>query len=325
MSLIIKIKHYSLNLLALRAEMGSQARKLTAFGQSATELTALHSAYKERNDENAELKNKLAKLEAFSASSVLKGANNKNVIDDLNQKLAASEDSRKTCLANTATLESTSANQSRKITALTSKTAECVSLKSAYDELNSKKAELNSKLSEVTADDDKDGVLNPQDQCPTSPAGSAVNKEGCPDIKDADSDGVADANDLCASTATGSSVNEFGCTAAENITLKGVTFNTGSATLRSSSYSILDAAAETLAKAPNLKVEVSGHTDFQGSAAVNKRLSQRRANSVMIYLIRKGVNAANLSATGYGEESPIATNDTAEGRATNRRVELKIK
>ncbi len=309
----------------LHNNAGAQSRKLTALGQSATELSALKSAYKARNNENAQLKAKLGKLDSLQTSTVLKDAQNKNIIDELKKKLVALDGQRKSCITKTAALETTSSNQVRKINALTSKTAECVALKSAYDSLNSKKADLSTQLTAATADDDSDGILNSLDKCPTSPAGSNVNAKGCPDIKDADTDGVADANDLCANTVAGTTVNEFGCTATDNITLKGVTFNVGSATLRQSSFPVLDAAADTLNKASDLKVQVSGYTDYQGSAAINKRLSQRRANTVMIYLIRKGVNAGNLSAVGYGEKNPIATNETAAGRATNRRVELKIK
>ena len=72
-------------------------------------------------------------------------------------------------------------------------------------------------------------------------------------------------------------------------------------------------------------IEVAGYTDNQGGVNSNQRLSQRRANTVMLKLIENGVQADKLTAKGYGVESPVATNATAEGRATNRRVELKIR
>ena len=75
----------------------------------------------------------------------------------------------------------------------------------------------------------------------------------------------------------------------------------------------------------SLKLEISGHTDNQGGSAINKSLSQRRANSVMIHLIKQGVEASRLIAKGYGDQNPIADNKTAEGRKLNRRVELKIR
>ena len=180
-------------------------------------------------------------------------------------------------------------------------------------------------LSGCFADSDKDGVANSLDKCPASPEGSAVNDEGCPAIKDTDKDGVADKDDLCPASKQGETVNKFGCTPTENINLKGVTFATGSATLTSSSLPILNRAAKILIDNPAIKVEIAGHTDNKGLAAVNKRLSQRRANTVMKYLIKKGVKANRLSAKGYGESQPIASNKTESGRATNRRVEMKIK
>ena len=75
---------------------------------------------------------------------------------------------------------------------------------------------------------------------------------------------------------------------------------------------------------PSLRVEVGGHTDSDGRQSSNQRLSQSRADAVRRYLISKNVRAANLTAKGYGETSPIATNATAAGKAQNRRVELKI-
>lgn len=70
-------------------------------------------------------------------------------------------------------------------------------------------------------------------------------------------------------------------------------------------------------------MEVAGHTDNRGTAQLNRDLSQRRAESVMRYLVSKGANAANLSARGYGPDSPVADNKTSAGRAENRRVELR--
>lgn len=195
--------------------------------------------------------------------------------------------------------------------------------------------EVKSNLAKATADKDKDGVLDKDDKCPSSPFGSHVNAEGCPKVvavvtppapasTDADNDGVADGSDLCPTSEAGATVNEFGCKADQNITLEGVTFRLGSVKLKNSSLPILDAAANSIKSNPNLKIQIEGHTDNQGWTGANKRLSQRRANTVMIYLIRKGVKAENLSAKGYGESQPVTTNDTTAGRAKNRRVDLKI-
>ncbi|MEE9326399.1 MAG: OmpA family protein [Cocleimonas sp.] len=300
---------------------GSQTRKLAALGQSANELLAIKSAYKERNDETEALKLKLAELNTLKKTSDA-ACDLKST--DLQSKLSNSQDSYKTLLAKVATLETESANQARKITVLTSSSNELTALKSAYKDLNSKKETISTQLATATADTDKDGVLDSSDKCPSSPFGSHVNELGCPKVQDADNDGVADASDLCKNSAAGSTVNEFGCTPTENITLKGVTFNTGSAQLTAASLPILDAAANTLNQNPNLKIEIAGYTDNSGIAEINKNLSKRRANTVMIHLIKKGVDAVRLTAKGYGEQAPVASNATADGRATNRRVELKI-
>ncbi len=142
-----------------------------------------------------------------------------------------------------------------------------------------------------------------------------------PAVMDSDGDGVIDSRDRCPGTAKGITVDPNGC---EVIVLKGVNFKTNSAKLTASSTAILDSAAVALKKRGDIKVEVAGHTDSQGAAAYNRQLSGQRANTVRAYLISKGVKAENLSARGYGEDEPVASNDTAAGRAANRRVELRI-
>ena len=119
-------------------------------------------------------------------------------------------------------------------------------------------------------------------------------------------------------------MNQLGCSDLQSISLEGVNFRTGSAQLLATSLPILDEAARKLNRFPSLKVEVSGHTDSDGKASSNQRLSQRRADSVRRYLVSKGVSSPNLTSKGYGEVSPVASNNTAAGKAQNRRVELKI-
>ena len=104
--------------------------------------------------------------------------------------------------------------------------------------------------------------------------------------------------------------------------LEGVNFATGKAELTPESQAILDGVAESLVAHDDIKVQVGGHTDNTGSAAVNKRLSAARAEAVRQYLISKGVAADRLTAAGFGPSKPIASNKTAEGRSQNRRVEL---
>ncbi|MBT3204556.1 MAG: OmpA family protein [Gammaproteobacteria bacterium] len=110
----------------------------------------------------------------------------------------------------------------------------------------------------------------------------------------------------------------------EVINLKGVTFKTGSDEINSSSYVRLNISAVDLVRNPELYVIVAGHTDNVGDSGFNRELSQKRAASVKTYLIDRGVDASRLSARGFGDSEPAASNDTSEGRAKNRRVELRI-
>lgn len=180
-------------------------------------------------------------------------------------------------------------------------------------------------------DTDGDGLPDDQDHCPTVAAGTA---DGCPPPApvvvapppvDSDGDGIDDAQDACPGTLQGMKVDEHGCAAeAASIVLKGVTFLTGSAELTPAAKTELDKAAEGLAGQAGMNVEIGGHTDSLGGAAKNLALSQHRADAVRKYLIGKGIAAARLTAKGYGSTQPIADNKTKEGRAENRRVELKV-
>ncbi|MGE3162828.1 MAG: OmpA family protein [Burkholderiales bacterium] len=171
-------------------------------------------------------------------------------------------------------------------------------------------------------DSDGDGVPDTLDRCPNTARGARVDASGCE--LDSDGDGVVDRLDRCPGTKAGVKVDPNGCEIPEIITLKGVNFATNSANLTPASAAILDEAAATLARRGNVRVEVAGHTDSRGSAARNRVLSQQRAESVMRYLVSKGVDPANLTARGYGPDSPVADNRTESGRAANRRVELRI-
>lgn len=111
---------------------------------------------------------------------------------------------------------------------------------------------------------------------------------------------------------------------AKIIDLTGIRFKTNSDILDSSSNQRLDAEAITLKNNPGTNIIVAGHTDSSGDAAYNQSLSEKRADAVRKYLIEKGVDGSRLSARGYGESEPVASNETSEGRAKNRRVELRI-
>jgi len=172
-------------------------------------------------------------------------------------------------------------------------------------------------------DDDGDGVANYNDQCPGTPRGVAVNNRGCP--LDDDRDGVANHLDECPGTPQGVKVNSKGCpeTGETLLVLNEINFAFDSAELDASSRAALDQAA-TMIKRQNVKLNIVGHTDSTGSAAYNQALSQRRANAVRAYLIADGIDGTMLTATGRGEESPVASNETREGRAKNRRVEFIV-
>lgn len=171
-------------------------------------------------------------------------------------------------------------------------------------------------------DSDGDGVVDRLDPCPGTPAGRKVDAKGCE--LDSDGDGILDFADACPSTPAGDRVDSKGCTLLDVIVLKGVTFDNDKADLRADAIAILDDAVSTLKRYPALKVEVAGHTDSKASATHNQKLSERRAQAVMDYFVGKGIEADRLTAKGYGEAQPIATNATAEGRLENRRVELRI-
>jgi len=111
----------------------------------------------------------------------------------------------------------------------------------------------------------------------------------------------------------------------EVVILEQVQFDTGKATIKAVSNDLLDAVASVLNSHPELlKLEVQGHTDNTGSKALNKKLSQARAQAVMAALLTRGVDKGRLTAKGYGQDVPIADNTTAEGRALNRRVQFSI-
>lgn len=179
----------------------------------------------------------------------------------------------------------------------------------------------------IVVDSDGDGIPDPQDKCPNTPSGSRVDPTGCLLPVDSDSDGVFDPQDRCPNTPAGTPVDANGCpqvfeAGKRNVILEGVNFETNKAELRPESRAILDRVAESLKGDPELMVEVQGHTDSRGSAELNRKLSQARAEAVRDYLIANGVAASRLTARGYGSGMPAADNTTDAGRAKNRRVEL---
>lgn len=108
------------------------------------------------------------------------------------------------------------------------------------------------------------------------------------------------------------------------VNLPDVTFAVDSTNISPSFRTALDSVAQSMIQYPNSLVDVMGHTDSTGSESYNLDLSRRRAEAVANYLVSRGVSRARLETVGYGEQYPIADNTTAEGRAQNRRVEIRI-
>ena len=141
---------------------------------------------------------------------------------------------------------------------------------------------------------------------------------------DLDGDGVPNERDKCPNTRPGAVVDLDGCEVEAVISLDGVYFDFDKATLRPEGIAVLNDAAALLKTNDRVVVEVAGHTDSVGSEEYNQGLSERRANTVRDYLVSQGITATRLTARGYGEVQPVATNDTDEGRQLNRRVELIV-
>lgn len=156
------------------------------------------------------------------------------------------------------------------------------------------------------------------------PVGVPVGVPGAMGMADSDGDGVSDDKDLCPGTPKGVRVDEKGCPYKAILDMKGVNFDYDKSSLRPDSFPALAEAAAILKKHPTVKVEVAGHTDYNNTDEYNMRLSNRRANTVVEYLVSQGVSPDQLVAKGYGESQPIADNTTEEGQARNRRVEFRV-
>jgi outer membrane protein OmpA-like peptidoglycan-associated protein len=176
-------------------------------------------------------------------------------------------------------------------------------------------------------DSDGDGVPDALDKCPGTPRGVEVDAKGCP--VDSDGDGVPDYLDKCPGTLRGVPVDEVGCPLA-GIEVAGnewfvrgkVLFAVNKATLNPEAQELLLRIASFLKKNTQYVVEIQGNTDSTGPMAWNMELSKKRADAVRDFLVGNGVGADRLSTKGFGPNEPIASNDTAEGRAMNRRVDF---
>lgn len=174
-----------------------------------------------------------------------------------------------------------------------------------------------------TKDTDQDGVIDSIDACPFTAAGATVDETGCEINNDVDGDGVLNAADKCPDTQAGAKVDEAGCyiILKDNVTVKlNVNFGNNSDQIVSGADQIGD-LARFMKEHPLTKVVVEGYTDSRGSDAYNQALSQKRAFAVAERLSSDyGIAKSRVTAVGYGEANPVASNDTAEGRAKNRRV-----
>jgi len=175
-------------------------------------------------------------------------------------------------------------------------------------------------------DADGDGVADKDDECPNE-AGPAENK-GCP-WADKDGDTVLDKDDQCPDVA--GTVANNGCPEVTeevqkqlNDYARTILFDTGKASLNPETTSVFVDIIRILGEYPNSKFTVEGHTDSVGSEKLNQSLSEKRANSVRDFLVAEGVAADRLTAIGYGEAKPIASNKTRSGRKENRRTEINL-
>lgn len=184
-------------------------------------------------------------------------------------------------------------------------------------------------------DSDADGVPDGIDKCEATPAGCTVSAAGCP--SDADQDGICDGNDKCPDTPASARVDRNGCPIEVStketelletgmIRLQDINFDTGKATIKPDSYRALDEVGDILSRWPQLRIEIAGHTDSNGSDALNQKLSEARAKSVLQYLLENfpEMESSRFTTKGYGETQPIASNTTELGMARNRRVEFRV-
>ena len=183
-----------------------------------------------------------------------------------------------------------------------------------------------SKMMKGCPDTDGDGVADNVDKCPE--VKGPKENAGCP-WPDTDGDGVADKDDKCP-TVKGTVANN-GCPEVSEETMKKlneyaktILFDSGKASFQKQTYPVLQAITAILKEYPESRFSIEGHTDSDGSDALNQKLSEDRAAAVKDYLIENGINFERLSSKGFGESMPIDSNKTKAGKANNRRVEVKL-
>ncbi len=184
------------------------------------------------------------------------------------------------------------------------------------------------------ADRDGDGIIDAKDKCPDEPEDKdgIQDEDGCPE-EDADQDLVLDKVDKCPEEPgpPNDDAEKNGCPTLTKVTsdgmvalLKPIEFDFGKATIKPVSFPILNEVATLMKSRKEIKIQIQGHTDNHGTHEYNVKLSKQRAASVRGYLISIGIDSSRLTSEGYGPDRPVASNDTDEGRARNRRVDFVI-
>jgi len=177
-------------------------------------------------------------------------------------------------------------------------------------------------------DSDFDGVADKNDDCPNEKGSKAL--KGCPDT---DKDGIIDKLDLCPKV-KGIKKNK-GCPEEKKevvktdktpkVSLYTVYFESADADITSASKMVLNTIVKMFKKESKYRLNIEGHTDSEGDDKLNNVLSKKRASIVKDYLVKNGISKDRLVTSGFGEQKPIADNNTEQGKAKNRRVELYIK
>ncbi len=181
----------------------------------------------------------------------------------------------------------------------------------------------------VDPDSDGDGFTDKHDTCPTEPG---VAPDGCP-VRDRDKDQILDPDDGCPDVpeTRNNYQDEDGCPdevpkEVKKFTgvIEGIFFDVDKDTIKPASRATLDRAAQVMREFPDMKVEISGHTDAEGDRAYNVELSRRRAEAVRKYLVDAGIDPGRITTRGAGPDEPIADNTSEDGRAKNRRIEFTL-
>ncbi|NQU52110.1 MAG: OmpA family protein, partial [Bacteroidetes bacterium] len=169
-------------------------------------------------------------------------------------------------------------------------------------------------------DTDEDGVQDSKDKCPNTPKGCPVDADGCP--LDSDGDGVIDCEDKCP-TVEGPASNN-GCPDWSEIKLSAILFELNKAILSDEGKAELDKLAQTLNASKEYDLVIGGHACNVGTEDYNLKLSEKRAQAVVKYLLSKGVNNAYVGSNNWGESKPAVENNSRSNRKLNRRAEFEV-